>query len=215
MLKYETEAIEEGAKAIAGVDEAGRGPLAGPVIAAAVILPADFRLDGLTDSKQLTAKQRDSFFDVIHGEARAVSWHAVSAATIDEINILAASLLAMKQAVEALGVMADYILVDGNKTIDWNGPQKVIVKGDSLSLSIAAASVIAKVVRDRMMVEYATQYPEYGFEKHKGYGAKAHRLAIAKYGPSPIHRKTFKGVVEHLAPFEREKIKNGQMELEV
>ncbi|MBI5814871.1 MAG: ribonuclease HII [Nitrospinae bacterium] len=196
MLTHENAAREMGHAVIAGVDEAGRGPLAGPVAAAAVIFPDGVKMDGLTDSKKLTREKREKFFDLIFEKAVAVGFHLVGPDVIDSINILQATKLAMADAVRKLSSRPDYVLIDGNQTIPWDGPQKTIVKGDSLSLSIAAASVIAKVTRDKVMGEYAAMYPEYGFEKHKGYGVAEHLDAIKKYGPSPIHRRTFRGVKE-------------------
>jgi ribonuclease HII len=201
MLTFEKEARRLGRGVIAGVDEAGRGPLAGPVVAAAVALPEEAAIEGLTDSKQLSAKKRDELFDTIHQSALLLGVCSVQPETIDSINILQATLLAMRKAVESLAEKPDCILIDGNQKIEWAGRQKTVVKGDSLSLSIAAASVIAKVTRDRIMVEYAKQYPEYGFDRHKGYGSAFHRKAIARYGPCPIHRRTFRGVREYVMGF--------------
>ena len=198
MLEYEQEAEQRGYSMIAGVDEAGRGPLAGPVVASAVILPSGVSIPGLTDSKQLTAAQRDEFYKVINETAIAVSWAVVEADVIDRINILQASLLAMLTAVKGLATEPGLILVDGNQKTAWVGPQMTIVKGDAKSLSIAAASVIAKVTRDRIMESHAATYPEYGFNGHKGYGCKSHREAIKTHGPCPIHRMTFRGVKEHV-----------------
>lgn len=198
MLEYEQEAEQRGFSMIAGVDEAGRGPLAGPVVASAVILPPGVSIPGLTDSKQLSAAQRDEFYTVINDTALAVSWAVVEADVIDRINILQASLLAMLTAVKGLAKEPGMILVDGNQKTAWTGPQMTIVKGDSKSLSIAAASVIAKVTRDRIMESHAITYPKYGFDGHKGYGCKSHREAIKTHGPCPIHRMTFRGVREHL-----------------
>ena len=198
MLSFENELWLAGHTFVAGVDEAGRGPLAGPVDAAAVIFPADVKIEKLTDSKKLTATQRDEFFEIIHEKALAVGHCSVTAEVIDKINILQAAKLAMIKAVEKLRRKPEWLLIDGNQKIAWEGFQKTIVKGDSLSLSIAAASVIAKVTRDRAMEEYARRYPEYGFDKHKGYGVAEHLAAIKRHGPCPIHRKTFKGVREHI-----------------
>lgn len=201
-LKYENGFRRDGCGVVAGVDEAGRGPLAGPVSAAAVILPARFRLEYLDDSKKLTAKRRDVVYEALVGDVR-VKWCSAIATVeeIGEINILRASWLAMERAVEGLGVEPGMLLVDGLpvKTLRW--PQKALVGGDGISLSIAAASVIAKVERDRMMVEYAERYPEYGFEKHKGYGTKKHLEALRAHGPCAIHRKTFRPVAELAAEF--------------
>ncbi len=198
MLRIEQDAEQRGFSMIAGVDEAGRGPLAGPVVASAVILPSGVAIPGLTDSKQLNAGEREKFFGIINETALAVSWAAVEADVIDRINILQASLFAMLEAVKGLRQTPGLILVDGNQKTAWTGPQMTIVKGDAKSLSIAAASVIAKVTRDRIMQEHARTYPQYGFDGHKGYGCKSHREAIKIHGPCPIHRKTFRGVREHL-----------------
>lgn len=199
-LDFENHARRRGYAAIAGVDEAGRGPLAGPVVAAAVILPSDFDLPGLTDSKQLSERQREALFPAIRTQAQAVGIGLCDAGTIDRINILQGTLLAMQRAVARLGTPADYLLVDGISKIPLATPQRTLKQGDSRSLSIAAASVIAKVVRDRIMRVYAGRYPEYGFAEHKGYGTAAHLAAIARFGPSPLHRRTFRGVREHLGP---------------
>jgi len=198
LLECEQEAEQRGFSMIAGVDEAGRGPLAGPVVAGAVILPSGVSIPGLTDSKQLSAAQRDEFYTVINKTALAVSWAVVEADVIDRVNILQASLLAMLTAVKGLATTPGLILVDGNQKTAWTGPQMTIVKGDAKSLSIAAASVIAKVTRDRIMQSYALTYPQYGFDGHKGYGCKSHREAIKIHGPCPIHRMTFRGVKEHV-----------------
>jgi ribonuclease HII len=199
-LGFEIAARASGHRYIAGIDEAGRGPLAGPVTAAAVILPELFDLPGLTDSKKLKEHQRDALYPLILAQAVAVAWVAIDAQVIDTINILQATRRAMKQAVEQLSTTPDMILVDGNQKIDWPGDQLTIVKGDSRSLSIAAASIIAKVSRDRLMKQYAIEYPGYGFERHKGYGGKPHKEAIQQLGPCKIHRKTFRGVKEYLQP---------------
>ena len=198
MLRIEKGAELRGFSMIAGVDEAGRGPLAGPVVASAVILPSGVSIPGLTDSKQLNAAQREKFFGIINDTALAVSWAVVEADVIDRINILQASLLAMLTAVKGLATPPGLLLIDGNQKTAWTGPQMTIVKGDAKSLSIAAASVIAKVTRDRIMEEHARTYPQYGFDGHKGYACKSHRDAIKIHGPCPIHRKTFRGVREHL-----------------
>lgn len=190
-LYYEKLAYENGFTSVCGVDEAGRGPLAGPVCAAAVILPEGKIIDGVNDSKKLSEKKREALFDVIKEEAVAygVGWASVE--EIEEINILNAAMLAMKRAVEELKLKPDFIYVDGNKTPDFDIPCKAVIKGDANSMSIAAASILAKVSRDRLMLEYAKEYPEYMFEKHKGYGTKLHKEAILKYGPCPIHRMSF------------------------
>lgn len=180
-----------GLHVICGVDEAGRGPLAGPVCAAAVILPEHLQIPGLNDSKKLTDKKRRELFPVIQQQAIAHGIGLASEAEIDEINILQATFLAMRRALEQLTVRPEIALIDGNRETDFGLPVKTVVKGDSLSANIAAASVLAKVTRDNIMVELAQQYPEYGFEIHKGYGTKAHYEALRTYGPSPIHRRSF------------------------
>ena len=180
-----------GLQVICGVDEAGRGPLAGPVCAAAVILPEHLQIPGLNDSKKLTDKKRRELFPVIQEQAIAYGIGLASESEIDEINILQATFLAMRRALEQLTVRPEIALIDGNRETDFGLPVKTVVKGDSLSANIAAASILAKVTRDNIMVELAQQYPEYGFEIHKGYGTKAHYEALRTYGPCPIHRKTF------------------------
>ncbi|HWP51841.1 MAG TPA: ribonuclease HII [Clostridia bacterium] len=176
---------------ICGVDEAGRGPLVGPVCAAAVILPQGLTIDGLNDSKKLTEKKRDALYDII--TAQAVSWAVglASAQEIDEINILQATYLAMHRAVSGLNCSPDYVLVDGNGDPHLSLPTQTVVKGDSKAACIAAASVLAKVTRDRLLTSLGERYPEYGFEKHKGYPTQAHYQAIAKYGITPEHRHSF------------------------
>lgn len=193
MLDWEIErrAKAEGFSAICGIDEAGRGPLAGPVCAAAVILPFGCEIDGLNDSKKLTEKKREALFEVVQERALAYSIALVDHKIIDEINILEATFLAMRQAAEGLQIPADYALVDGNRSKGLSIPHECVVGGDAKSPSIAAASILAKVTRDRLMLEYAAQYPEYLFEKHKGYGTRAHYEAILAHGASPIHRMTF------------------------
>ena len=188
---YEKEAAQKGYSAGCGIDEAGRGPLAGPVFAAAVILPAEVEIPGLNDSKKLTAKKREALFPLI--QEKAVSWSVAFAteSEIDEINILQATYLAMRRACEGLSVPADYALVDGNRMPPLSMPGETIVKGDGLSASIAAASVLAKVSRDRLMLELDSLYPEYQFAKHKGYGTALHVDLLRKYGPCPIHRRSF------------------------
>ncbi|MDQ5983396.1 MAG: Ribonuclease HII [Eubacteriales bacterium SKADARSKE-1] len=190
-LLYEKKAFEDGYAIVCGVDEAGRGPLAGPVYAAAVILPQNFMIDGLNDSKKLSAKKRELLYDQIIKNARAFSIASASEVEIDDINILNATFLAMKSAVEGLNTKPDLALIDGNRAPNLNIPTRTIVKGDSLSASIAAASILAKVTRDRVMVKLSHEYPQYSFEKHKGYGTKLHVEALKKYGPSIIHRKSF------------------------
>ncbi len=197
MYKYEKALRAQGYRAIAGVDEAGRGPLAGSVFAAAVILPEGVVIEGLNDSKKLSEKKREALFDVIKEKAVAYCVCSVDHEEIDRINILEATFQAMNGAVQGLGVPADYVLIDGNRIrgMDYVA-HETVVKGDALSASIAAASILAKVSRDREMTALAAQYPEYEFEKHKAYPTERHRELIAQYGPSPIHRKTFRGVKE-------------------
>jgi ribonuclease HII len=176
---------------VCGVDEAGRGPLAGPVCAAAVILPPHLELPGLDDSKKLTDKRRRELFPLIKEQAIAYGIGLASHEEIDEINILQATFLAMERALVALNVKPDHVLIDGNRAKDFGLPVTTVVKGDSLSANVAAASILAKVTRDMIMEEEAVRYPQYGFEIHKGYGTKAHYEALGTYGPSPIHRMTF------------------------
>ena len=181
----------EGFDLICGVDEAGRGPLAGPVCAAAVILPHGLEIPGLTDSKKLSDKKRRELFPIIQQEAIAYGIGLASREEIDEINILQATFLAMERALAALSVRPELALIDGNREKDFGLPVKTVVKGDSLSMNIAAASVLAKVTRDDLMLELAKEYPQYGFDIHKGYGTRAHYDALRAYGPCPIHRTTF------------------------
>ena len=198
MWEIEDENYAEGFRVICGVDEAGRGPLAGPVCAAAVILPPHTRIPGLNDSKKLTDKKRRELFPVICEQALAYGIGMATEQEIDEINILQATFLAMQRAMDGLQVRPDLALIDGNRQKDFGLPVKTVVKGDSLSANIAAASVLAKVTRDDLMIRQATEFPEYGFEIHKGYGTKAHYAALEQYGPSPIHRMTFlKKFYEH------------------
>lgn len=199
LLLYENTLWAEGYTAIAGIDEAGRGPLAGSVYAAAVILPQGCRIEGLRDSKKLSEKKREALFDEIVERAVAYGIYAVDSARIDEINILEATFEAMRGAVDALTVRPDFVLIDGNRIKGFDDfTYQTIVGGDDLSQSIAAASVLAKVSRDRYMRQMAELYPLYEFEKHKAYGTVRHRELIAKYGPCPIHRKTFRGVKEYV-----------------
>lgn len=191
MWQFEDEVSLKGYQLICGVDEAGRGPLAGPVCAAAVILPPHAEIPGLNDSKKLTDKKRRELFPIICQQALAYGIAFSDEKEIDEINILQATFAAMKRAVESLSVKPDYILVDGNKLPVFEIPAQYVIKGDSLSASIAAASVLAKVTRDDMMLKMAEQYPGYGFEIHKGYGTKAHYEALSNLGACPIHRLTF------------------------
>ncbi len=199
MWEYETKALNRGYKLIAGIDEAGRGPLAGPVVSAAVILPKDFACPGITDSKKLSEKKRIDFFPIIKEQAICVATGIASHQEIDKINILQASLLSMKRAVQNLShspdfITPDFLLIDGKFTIEMDIDQSALIKGDSKSISIAAASIIAKVTRDAMMKELHEKYPLYNFYQHKGYPTRAHKEAILKHGPCPIHRQTFKGV---------------------
>ncbi|MGN0490607.1 ribonuclease HII [Ruminococcus sp.] len=190
-IEYEQNAELKGYKAICGVDEAGRGPLAGPVCAAAVILPPNTIIDGVNDSKKLTEKKREALYDVIKETAVSYCIAYASVEEIESINILNATMLAMKRAVEGLDVKADYAMIDGNKMPQLEIDGEAIVKGDAKSMSIACASILAKVSRDRLLYEYAKEYPQYQFDKHKGYGTAAHREAIIKYGPCPYHRMSF------------------------
>ena len=190
-LSYEKEAISKGYKSVCGVDEAGRGPLAGPVCAAAVILPENTIIEGVNDSKKLSEKKREALFDVIKEQALSYSIAFASVEEIEDINILNATMLAMKRAIEGLDVKADYAMIDGNRLPDLSIDSEFIIKGDAKSMSIACASILAKVSRDRLLYKYAEEYPEYLFDKHKGYGTKAHVEAIKKYGPCPYHRLSF------------------------
>ncbi len=188
---FEHQAQEQGFQVVCGVDEAGRGPLAGPVCAAAVILPDGLVIEGLDDSKKLTEKKRDALYDVICEEAIAYGIAFASVEEIEEMNILQATFLAMKRAVESLNVKPDLALVDGNQKPNLDIQARTLVKGDAKSPSIAAASILAKVTRDRLMTEIAEQYPEYEFPKHKGYGTKLHYEKIMEHGISPVHRRSF------------------------
>ena len=191
MWQIEQECFAQGFQVVCGVDEAGRGPLAGPVCAAAVILPADVEIPGLNDSKKLTDKRRRELFPVIKELAIAYGIGLASHEEIDEINILQATYLAMERAIAQLKVKPDMALIDGNRAKDFGIPVRTVVKGDSLSASIAAASILAKVTRDDLMLEAAEAYPQYQFDVHKGYGTKAHYAALTEHGPSLIHRTTF------------------------
>lgn len=191
MWAIEDGCFDEGYRIICGVDEAGRGPLAGPVVAAAVILPPHAEIPGLNDSKKLSDKRRRELFPVIKEQAIAYGIGIATHEEIDEINILQATYLAMERALAQLSVKPDLSLIDGNRAKDFGLPVRTVVKGDSLSASIAAASVLAKVTRDDMMLEMAEDYPGYGFEIHKGYGTKAHYEALTKLGACPVHRMTF------------------------
>ncbi len=195
LWRYEREAIAQGYAVVCGCDEAGAGPLAGPVYAAAVILPLGADIPGLNDSKKLTEKRREALFPVIQNRALAWSVAWVDAREIDETDILSARMRAMRLAIDGLSQTPDFALIDGNRDRGRSAsitiPHRCVVKGDSLSASIAAASVLAKVSRDRFMVEMAERYPEYRFDKHKGYGTRLHYELLRTYGPSPIHRRTF------------------------
>ena len=190
-LRYETNLIKKGYKYVCGVDEVGRGPLAGPVVCAAVIMPVDDIIDGVDDSKKLTEKKRQKLAEEIKKKAIAYAICRIEPQIIDEINILQATRLCMKNAIESLDIKPDFVLVDGNMTLDTDIPQKYIIKGDSFSYSIGAASIIAKVYRDKLMEEYAVTYPQYSFEKNKGYGTVAHVNAIKQAGICPVHRRSF------------------------
>lgn len=192
-LQYERALLSKGIKYIAGVDEVGRGPLAGPVVCAAVIMPLDEEsiIVGVDDSKKLSAKKREALAEEIKKRALAYTIVEVSEKEIDEINILEATKLGMKRALETLSITPETVLTDGNMTLDISFPQRSIIQGDALSYSIGAASIIAKVYRDNMMDEYAKEYPQYAFDSNKGYGTAAHIQAIKEYGLCPIHRRTF------------------------
>lgn len=197
-LEYEKDAWKRGYRFIAGVDEAGRGPLAGPVVSAAVILPSAFSMENVIDSKKLTPKKRDLLYPAIYQDALSIGIGIIDPMEIDRINILQASLLSMSLAVSNLTPEPDFVLIDGTFPISIDIPQKSIAHGDDLSVTIAAASIVAKVTRDRMMERYDTEYPQYGFSGHKGYPTRAHKSAIVKYGFCPIHRQSFKGVREYV-----------------
>jgi len=188
---YENAAAEKGYQTICGIDEAGRGPLAGPVFAAAVILPNNQMIDGLNDSKKLSEKKREELFDIIKETAVNYSVGFATEAEIDEINILQATFLAMKRAYDGLSVRPDLALVDGNRTPPLGVDTQTIIKGDALSANIAAASILAKVSRDRLMYEIDKIYPQYQFAKHKGYGTALHIKLLKEFGPCPVHRRTF------------------------
>jgi len=192
MHQFELRARRRGFDAIAGVDEAGRGPLAGPVVAAAVILPSGYTNGEIRDSKKLTPRKRESLYTTIRNDAISVGLGIIEASAIDRINILQATLSAMKMAVSNLSPQADYILIDGTHAIDLPITQETIIRGDSLSVSVAAASIIAKVSRDHIMDRYHVLYPQYNFLKNKGYGTEEHREAIKEYGRCKIHRRSFK-----------------------
>ena len=191
MLEIENRLYNKGYSNICGVDEAGRGPLCGPVVAAAVILSKNEKIEGVNDSKKLSEKKREQLFDVIKEKAIAVGVGISDVDIIEEVNILNATKLAMKEAISNLKVKPDYVLIDGNQGLDIDTNFETVISGDAKSESIAAASIIAKVTRDRMLIEYDKKYPEYGFAKHKGYGTKVHIEAIQKYGLTDIHRPSF------------------------
>ncbi len=195
--RFEAEAACLGACRIAGVDEAGRGPLAGPVVAAAVVLSSHDAIPDINDSKLLSPAARESLYRQIQENAAAVGVASVSHTVIDEINILQATRVAMSQAVSEIAPLPDYLLIDGPISLDLDILQRAVIAGDRLSVSVAAAGIIAKVTRDRLMLELHEQFPQYGFDRHKGYATREHREAIAKFGPSPVHRRFFQGVKEY------------------
>lgn len=198
MDHFERQAYEEGFRLVAGVDEAGRGPLAGPVVAAAVVLPPDFKNPEIQDSKKLTPRKREKLYDVITQEAWMIGLGVIEPAVVDSINILQASLMAMEEAVYNLSPLPDYLLIDGVHPLKMMIPQRTVIRGDALSLSMASASIIAKVSRDRIMEIYHKQFPQYNFIKNKGYGTKEHLQAIRKHGLCKIHRRSFRPVREYL-----------------
>ena len=200
MLHFEAHWLRQGYGRIAGLDEAGRGPLAGPVVAAAVILPPGERYPGITDSKKLRPAERERGYDLIREHALAFAVSEVSREEIDRLNILVASRKAMERAVRQLPSIPDFLLIDGIVPLETELPQKCIKKGDQRSLSIAAASILAKVTRDRLMEAFHEQYPQYNFQKNKGYGTREHLEALREHGACPIHRRSFRGVKELLAP---------------
>ena len=195
---FEKKARDMGRQFVAGIDEAGRGPLAGPVVSAAVILPESADLPGIDDSKRLTPAKRSRLYDRLYTIARAIGIGVVDTSEIDRVNILQATLRSMAMAVANLQPRPDHLLIDGIFTIASGLPQQAIKKGDSLSISIAAASIVAKITRDRIMTQVDTLFPEFGFCRHKGYPTQTHREAIMRHGCCPIHRRTFKGVREYL-----------------
>ncbi len=200
MLRLEEEARERGYRIIAGADEVGRGPLAGPVLGAAVVFPEGLLIPGIDDSKKLTPQKREELFEVISKEALAFAWSEVDNHVIDRINILNAALQAMTDAVDKLSIKPDYVLVDGNRPLPSKIPHETVIKGDGKSQSIAAASIVAKVVRDRIMEDFHKRFPRYNFNKHKGYGTKEHLELLRKHGHCEIHRKSFKGVIVEYEP---------------
>ncbi len=199
MTSFEKALYSSGFRLICGIDEAGRGPLAGPVVAAAVVLPTGSLLPGLRDSKKLSPRQRDRFFDKITQTALSIGIGIIENETIDEINIYQATLLAMRKGVRTLHLKPDYLLIDAMTLPEFDIPQKAIIHGDDLSISIAAASVIAKVTRDRLMLQYHEIFPDYRFNRHKGYGTPEHIQKIKDFGPCSLHRKTFRGVISRPA----------------
>lgn len=203
LFLYDAQVRAEGYPVLCGVDEAGRGPLVGPVVAAAVILPPDFQLEGINDSKKLSEKKREALFEVIKENAVAYGIGMADHKEIDELNILQATFLAMRRAVKAMGMTPDMVLVDGNQDPKLSLPTRTVIKGDATSASIAAASILAKVTRDHMLIEMDKEYPQYHFAKHKGYGTKDHYAQLMEYGMCPYHRRTFlkklKGVLPNAA----------------
>ena len=195
---FESKAIEKGFSYIAGIDEAGRGPLAGPVVSAAVLLPTSFHDPDITDSKKLSPKKRSYLYEKLYDHAVSIGIGIIDNIEIERINILNAALLSMAISVKNLSPQPDYLLIDGKFRIPTDLPQEPIIRGDALSISIAAASIVAKVSRDRLMERYDLDYPQFGFSKHKGYPTKAHKEAIRTFGCCPIHRRTFRGVKEYL-----------------
>lgn len=191
MNSFERDAYRSGYRLIAGVDEVGRGPLAGPVVAAAVVFPPNYKNPEINDSKLLSPRKRLRLHEIIRQDALTLGFGVIDAVIIDKINILKASLMAMKEALLDLSPAPDFLLIDGNHPLDFPLPQKTIIKGDSRSVSVAAASIIAKVTRDRIMEIYHRQFPHYNFLKNKGYGTEEHRAAIKKYGPCKLHRRSF------------------------
>lgn len=207
LLEYERDLYKKGIELIAGIDEVGRGPLCGPVVACACILPKNYHLEGLNDSKKLSEKKREELYEILIKDAISYGIGVISPKRIDEINILEATKEAMKEAVNNLSVAPKHLLIDAVK-LDIDIPATSIIKGDSLSASIAAASIIAKVVRDRMMIELGELYPEYGYERHKGYGTKAHIEAVKKYGVKDFYRFTFAPISDLIKDSEVEKVVN-------
>jgi ribonuclease HII len=195
---FESKAIEKGFSYIAGIDEAGRGPLAGPVVSAAVLLPTSFHDPDITDSKKLSPKKRSYLYEKLYDQAVSIGIGIVDNIEIERINILNASILSMAISVKNLSPQPDYLLIDGKFRIPTDLPQEPIIRGDAQSISVAAASIIAKVSRDRLMERYDQDYPQFGFSRHKGYPTKAHKEAIRTFGCCPIHRRTFRGVKEYL-----------------